>query len=177
MLHNQVWLFQINDYANHYVNIEITGYRALYSKTIAGRGVARLIVGWAQQGQLTALINQCLTVILEYIDLLFFIGRVTANFWLGLLLATPLKRRHSTRSRSLLGMITLVNWNAVNNTVGGESYAWEKFREFSHSRETFLPVQVVYIFRTGPRTEGIKFGPPDRTRYLNLMRMFYGLKV
>ena len=25
---------------------------------------------------------------------------------------------------------------------------------------------VVYIFRTGPRTEGIKIGLPDRTRYL-----------
>ena len=43
MTHNQVQLFQINDYANHYVDIEITGYRALYSKRIAGRGVARLI--------------------------------------------------------------------------------------------------------------------------------------
>ena len=29
--------------ANHYVNIEITGYRVLYSKSIAGRGVAGLI--------------------------------------------------------------------------------------------------------------------------------------
>ena len=29
--------------ANHYVDTEITGYRALYSKSIAGRGVARLI--------------------------------------------------------------------------------------------------------------------------------------
>ena len=40
---NQVQSFQINDYANHYVDIEITGYRALYSKSITGRGVARLI--------------------------------------------------------------------------------------------------------------------------------------
>ena len=30
--------------------------------------------------------------------------------------------------------------------------------------------------RTGPRTEGINFGPPNRTRYLNLMRMFYNLR-
>ena len=44
-------------------DIEITGYRATYSKSIADRGIA------GQQGQLTALINQCLTVILEYIDL------------------------------------------------------------------------------------------------------------
>ena len=43
MTHNQVQLFQINNYANHYMVIEITGYRALYSKSIAGRGVARLI--------------------------------------------------------------------------------------------------------------------------------------
>ena len=43
MTHNQVQSFQINDYANHYVDIEITRCRALYSKSIAGRGVARLI--------------------------------------------------------------------------------------------------------------------------------------
>ena len=43
MTYNQVQLFQINDYANYYVDIEITGYRALYSKSNAGRGVARLI--------------------------------------------------------------------------------------------------------------------------------------
>ena len=42
MTYNQVQLFQINDYVNHYADIKITGYRALYSKTIAGRGVARL---------------------------------------------------------------------------------------------------------------------------------------
>ena len=41
--YNQVQSFQINDYLNHYVDIEITGYRALYSKSIAGKGVARLI--------------------------------------------------------------------------------------------------------------------------------------
>ena len=29
--YNQVQLFQVNDYANHYVDIEITGYRELYS--------------------------------------------------------------------------------------------------------------------------------------------------
>ena len=33
-----------NDYVNHYVDIEITGYRVLYSKTIAGRDVARLFL-------------------------------------------------------------------------------------------------------------------------------------
>ena len=54
------------------MDIEITGYRVLYSESIAGRGVARLKVGWAQQGQLTALIeyltaNQSLSI---------FIGRV-----------------------------------------------------------------------------------------------------
>ena len=43
MTYNQVQSFQINDYANHYVDIEITGHRALYSKSIIGRGVARLI--------------------------------------------------------------------------------------------------------------------------------------
>ena len=41
MTYNQVQSFQINDYANHYEGIEITGYRAIYS--IADRGIARLI--------------------------------------------------------------------------------------------------------------------------------------
>ena len=40
---NQVQSFRINDLANHYVDIEITGYSVLYSESIAGRGVARLI--------------------------------------------------------------------------------------------------------------------------------------
>ena len=43
MTYNQVQLFQINDYAKHYVNIEITGYRVLYSVSIIGRDIARLI--------------------------------------------------------------------------------------------------------------------------------------
>ena len=43
MTYNQVQLFQIIDYAGHYVDIEITGYRALYSKSIAGSSVNRLI--------------------------------------------------------------------------------------------------------------------------------------
>ena len=45
MTYNQVQPFQINAYANHYGGIEITGYRAIYSnsKSIAGRGIARLI--------------------------------------------------------------------------------------------------------------------------------------
>ena len=29
--YNQVQSFQVNDYANHYVDIEITGYKELYS--------------------------------------------------------------------------------------------------------------------------------------------------
>ena len=40
MTYNQVQSFQINDYANHYEDIEITGYRAIYSKSIADRGTA-----------------------------------------------------------------------------------------------------------------------------------------
>ena len=35
--------FQINDYVNHCVDIEIIEYRMLYSESIAGRGVAGLI--------------------------------------------------------------------------------------------------------------------------------------
>ena len=54
MTYNQVQSFQINDYANHYVDIESTGYRVLYSESICRQGVAT-VDGWAQQGQLTAL--------------------------------------------------------------------------------------------------------------------------
>ena len=43
MTYNQVQLFKINDYPNHYVDIEITGYGVLYSERIAGKGVARLV--------------------------------------------------------------------------------------------------------------------------------------
>ena len=43
MKYNKVQSFQINDYANHYVDIEITGCRVLYSKSIASGGIARLI--------------------------------------------------------------------------------------------------------------------------------------
>ena len=43
MTYNQVQSFQINDYANHYEDIKITGNRAIYSKSIAGRGIARFI--------------------------------------------------------------------------------------------------------------------------------------
>ena len=55
-----------------------------------------LQVGWAQQGQLSALINQCLIVILEYIDLFNFYYQGTASFCLDLLLAMLLKQRNYT---------------------------------------------------------------------------------
>ena len=44
MTYNQVQSFQVNDYANHYVDIEITGFRVLYSESIACRGIAKLII-------------------------------------------------------------------------------------------------------------------------------------
>ena len=43
MTYKQVQSFQISDYANYYVDIEITGCRVLYSESIACRGVARFI--------------------------------------------------------------------------------------------------------------------------------------
>ena len=36
-IYSQVQSFQINDYANHYVDIEITGFRVLYNEIITGR--------------------------------------------------------------------------------------------------------------------------------------------
>ena len=43
MTYNYVQSFQIDDYVNHYVDIEITRYKVLYSESITGRGIARLI--------------------------------------------------------------------------------------------------------------------------------------
>ena len=57
MTYNQVQYFRINYYANHYVDIEITGYRVLTK------------VYWAQQSQLTALV-------VLYWSILIFFGRV-----------------------------------------------------------------------------------------------------
>ena len=72
MTYKQVQLFQINDYANHYVDIEITGYRALYS--IAGRGITGLISWLGTAGPVDCFnksVSDC--YILENIDLF---GRV-----------------------------------------------------------------------------------------------------
>ena len=49
MTYNQVQSFQ-NDYENHYADIKIVGYRVLYSKSIAGRGIDRLISWWGTAG-------------------------------------------------------------------------------------------------------------------------------
>ena len=85
---NQVQSFQINDYANHYVDIEITRYRVMYSKSFAGMGVGGLISWLGTVGPVDCFnksVSDCyIRVILEYIDLL-------AGYSLGLLLATPLK--------------------------------------------------------------------------------------
>ena len=88
MTYNQVQSFQINDYANHYVDIEITGYRALYSKSITGRGIAGLISRLGTAGPVDCLnksVSNC------YIRVYRSFWQGTANFRLGLLLAMPLK--------------------------------------------------------------------------------------
>ena len=89
MTYNQVQLFQINDYENHYVDIEITGYRALYSKSIADRGVAGLI-SWLGTARPVDCFNKSVSDCYIRVYRSFWQG--TANFWLGLLLATTLKR-------------------------------------------------------------------------------------
>ena len=93
----------MHDYANHYVENEITGCEAQNSESIAGRGIARLISWLDTAGQLTTLIEY-LIVILEYIDLfgsysqhLVGPGHYQDYLWL---------HRHSTNLqdfRSLLG--------------------------------------------------------------------------
>ena len=89
MTYNQVQSFQINDYANHYVDIKITGYKALYNKSIAGRVVARLISWFGLAGPVDCFnksVSDC------SIRVYRSFWQSTANFWLGPLLATPLKR-------------------------------------------------------------------------------------
>ena len=71
MIYNQVQLFQINNCANHYVDIEITGYRMLYSESISGRGVARLI-SWLGTAETVECFNRVF-VILKYVDLFLFL--------------------------------------------------------------------------------------------------------
>ena len=73
MKYNQIKSFQIIDYANHYVDIEITGCRVLYSESIADRGIARLISWLGTAGPVDCFIDQVLDC---YI-------RVYRSFWLG----------------------------------------------------------------------------------------------
>ena len=93
MTYNQVQSFWINDYANHYADIEITGYRVLYSESIAGRGLARLI-SWLQLG--TAGSVDCFNKVFDcYISFQFLLVRYSQ------LLAEPTfgyapKMSHST---------------------------------------------------------------------------------
>ena len=88
MIYNQAQSFQINDYVNHYVDIEITGYSVLYSKSIAGRGIASLI-SWLDTVGLVNCFNKSVSDCYIRVYRSFWQG--TTNFWLGPLLATPLK--------------------------------------------------------------------------------------
>ena len=73
MIYNQqVQSFQINDFANYYVDIKITGYRVLYSKSIAGRGIA-IFISWSGTAELVNCSNKYLKNILIFFN---FIGRV-----------------------------------------------------------------------------------------------------
>ena len=102
MTYNQVQSFQINDYANHYVDIEITGYKALYSKSIVGRVVARLI-SWLGTAGPVECFNKSVSDCSIRVYRSFWLG--TANFLVGSTLGYAPKTRHSTylqNFRSLL---------------------------------------------------------------------------
>ena len=68
MTYTQVQSFQINDFANHYVDVKITGYRVLCSKSIAGRGIT-ILISWFGTAGLVDCFNR---VFEEYVDLLQF---------------------------------------------------------------------------------------------------------
>ena len=105
MTYNQVQYFRINDLANHYMDIEITGYRVLYSKllllfiyrvlfseSIAGRGVARLISWLGTAGPVDCFnrVFYCYNILKCISNLSIFIGRVQATFGLVSHIARPI---------------------------------------------------------------------------------------
>ena len=76
-------------YANHYANIEITGHRALYSKSIAGRGVARLI-SWLGTAELVDCFNKSVSdCYIRVYRFFIFIGRVQPTFGWAYFLLHP----------------------------------------------------------------------------------------
>ena len=101
MTYNQVQSFQINDYANHYVDIEITGYKALYSKSIAGRGVAGLISWLGTAGPVdfsNKSVSDC------YIRVYRYFGRVQPIL-VGPTLGYAPKMRHSTNLQDFRSLL------------------------------------------------------------------------
>ena len=96
MTYNLVQSFQVNDYANHYVDIEITGYRALYNKSIIGSGIARLI-SWLGTVEPLYCINRVFECYIRVNrSFSIFICRVTAKLLLGPTLGYAPETRHST---------------------------------------------------------------------------------
>ena len=78
MTYNQVQSFQINDY---YVDIEITGCGALYSKSVACRGTAGLIswFGTAWSVDCFKSVFDCYIRVYQSFN---FYWQGTVNFWL-----------------------------------------------------------------------------------------------
>ena len=81
------------------MGIEITTYRALYSKSIAGRGVARLI-SWLGPAESI----EYLTVILEYIDLQFLLVGYS-QLLAGPTLGYDPEMRHSARLQDFRSLL------------------------------------------------------------------------
>ena len=89
MTYNQVQSFQVNDYANYYVDIEITEYRALYNKNIAGKGLA---ISWLGTVESLDCINRIFGCYIRvYRSFSIFICRVTAQLLVGPTLGYALK--------------------------------------------------------------------------------------
>ena len=96
------------------MGIEITGYRVLYNKSIAGRGIARFI-SWLGTAGPVDFIIEYLTVILEYIDLFQFLLVGYSQLLVELTVDYATETRYS-RFYKFTCMIMFVNWNTVNNT-------------------------------------------------------------
>ena len=92
MTYNQVQSFQINDYANHYEDTEITGHRTLYSKSTAGRRVARLISWLGIAGPVDWFNKSLSDCYIRVYQSFIFIGRVQPTFGWAYSTLRPLKR-------------------------------------------------------------------------------------
>ena len=114
MTYSQIQSFQINDYMNYYVDIEITRCRVLYSESTASRGVTRLI-SWLGIAVPVDYFNKVFDYYIRvYQSFSILIGKVQPTL-VGPTLSYTSETRDSANLKFTC-VITLFNWNTVKNT-------------------------------------------------------------